>query len=278
MLDRDGRCWRAGPVRLLESIVAAIEAGDDTAAAFARRRLRIDQRLHLVAPFLAFVGTADAAQIVKAAENFREPLQVGIERRSTVLRTCDRARRQQRHDSTEGDDRTQRVRNGHSICSHFATIAESPSVVRNPPNSASVIQRKSASSSLRNTSPETQRAANGQDDEVSALVGVGVRQNLAIAGQCDQPDPEAGFFGDFAMNCILQPFAEFDPATRQRPDSKRRSAGAPDQQELGSFEDCGTDGEPRPVWLGDISHDASRAHDAVDIIAASVAVDHATRQ
>src|SRR6476661_6883731 len=84
--DRDQRRRRAGPVGLLKPVIAAVEARDHARAAVAARRLRIDQRLHLVAPFGAFVAAADATQIMQGAEDFGETLQVAVERRSGVLR------------------------------------------------------------------------------------------------------------------------------------------------------------------------------------------------
>src|SRR4051812_29947786 len=47
--DRLGGRRRAGPVCLLEAAIAAVEAGDQSVAPFARGRLGVDQRLHLVA-------------------------------------------------------------------------------------------------------------------------------------------------------------------------------------------------------------------------------------
>src|SRR5262245_35504323 len=84
-LDRDGRRRGAGAVGLLESVIAAVEGCDHAGAAVAGRRLRVDQRLHLVAPFQAFIAAADAAQIVQGAEDFGEPLQVAVERRGRIL-------------------------------------------------------------------------------------------------------------------------------------------------------------------------------------------------
>src|SRR5581483_8321262 len=83
--DRDQRGRRAGPVGLLETVIAAVETGDHARAAVAARRLRVDQRLHLVAPFGAFIAAADAAQIMQRAEDFCEPLQVAVERRCGVF-------------------------------------------------------------------------------------------------------------------------------------------------------------------------------------------------
>src|SRR3954463_5422525 len=65
--DRNGRRRRAGAVGLLEGVVAAVEGRDHAGAAVAGRRLGIDQRLHLLPPFQAFIVAADAAQIVQGA-------------------------------------------------------------------------------------------------------------------------------------------------------------------------------------------------------------------
>src|SRR5712675_2611387 len=83
--DRDGGCRRAGPVGLLEAVIAAVEARDHAGAAVARGGFGIDQRLHFVAPFWAFIGAANAAQIVQGAEDLGQPLQVAVERRGSVL-------------------------------------------------------------------------------------------------------------------------------------------------------------------------------------------------
>src|ERR1700744_1239399 len=56
--DRDHRGRGAGPVGLLEAVIAAVEARDHAGATVAGRCLGIDQRLHLVAPFGAFIAAA----------------------------------------------------------------------------------------------------------------------------------------------------------------------------------------------------------------------------
>ena len=83
--DRDRGRGRAGPVGLLEAVIAAVEAGDHAGAAVAGGGFGVDQRLHLVAPFRAFIGAADAAQIVQRAEDFGQPLQIAVERRGGIL-------------------------------------------------------------------------------------------------------------------------------------------------------------------------------------------------
>src|ERR1700712_4129089 len=75
----------AGAVGLLKTVIAAVEAGDHAGAAVAGRGFGIDQRLHLIAPFGALVGAADAAQIVQRAENFGQPLQVAVKRGGGIL-------------------------------------------------------------------------------------------------------------------------------------------------------------------------------------------------
>ena len=42
-------------------------------------RLGIDQGLHLVAPFLAFIGAAQAAQVMERAQDLRKPRQAAVE-------------------------------------------------------------------------------------------------------------------------------------------------------------------------------------------------------
>src|ERR1700754_2435922 len=58
-LDRHGGRRRAAPVGLLEAVIAAVEAGDHAGAAVAGRGFGVDQRLHFVAPFGAFIAAAD---------------------------------------------------------------------------------------------------------------------------------------------------------------------------------------------------------------------------
>src|SRR2546430_11024603 len=72
---------RARAVALLIAAVAAIEARDHAQAALAARGLGVDDRLHLVAPLLAFVGATDVAQIMQGAEDLGETLQAAVEGR-----------------------------------------------------------------------------------------------------------------------------------------------------------------------------------------------------
>src|SRR6185295_4337643 len=67
--DRDGRGGGAGAVGLLKAVIAAVEGRDHAGATVAGGRLGVDQRLHFVAPFQAFIAAADAAQIVQGAED-----------------------------------------------------------------------------------------------------------------------------------------------------------------------------------------------------------------
>jgi hypothetical protein len=46
--------------------------------ALAGRRFGVDQRLRLIAPLLAFVRAANAAQKVQRSEDFGEPLEVVV--------------------------------------------------------------------------------------------------------------------------------------------------------------------------------------------------------
>jgi len=69
---------RAGPIALLEGAIAAVEARDHLIVPLAAWRLGVDQRLRLTAPFRAFIRSANAAQEMQRAENFRKPLQVMV--------------------------------------------------------------------------------------------------------------------------------------------------------------------------------------------------------
>ena len=95
--DRDRGRRRAGPVGLLEAVIAAVEARDHAGAAVAGGGFGIDQRLHFVAPFRAFIGAANAPQVMQGAEDLGQPLQVAVERRGRVLgpRGARNARRDQ---------------------------------------------------------------------------------------------------------------------------------------------------------------------------------------
>jgi hypothetical protein len=92
----------ASPVRLLEAAVTAIEVRHDLAAALAARRFGVDQRLHLIAPLLSLVGTADRAQIVQRTQDFSEPRQVAVK---WCRRLALRVRRQPKakQDRTNGE-------------------------------------------------------------------------------------------------------------------------------------------------------------------------------
>src|SRR6202051_3513068 len=93
--DRDGGGRRAGAVGLLEPVIAAVEARDHAGAAVAGGGFGVDHRLHLVAPFAAFIGSANAPEVMQGAEDFGQPLQVAVERRSRILgpRRAGKARR-----------------------------------------------------------------------------------------------------------------------------------------------------------------------------------------
>src|SRR5262249_12916126 len=86
--------------------IAAIEAADQPLAPVAARRFGIDQRLHFVAPSLAFVGAAYRAQIVERAENLGEPLHVGLVRRARALSRTGREARAERDE--DGSDEMNR--------------------------------------------------------------------------------------------------------------------------------------------------------------------------
>ncbi len=103
---------RAGPVGLLETVIPPVEGGDHAGAAIAGWRLGIDQGLHFRAPFLAFIGAADTAQVMQRAENFGQPLQFGIERRCGVLRPRE-----------AGQDQRENQNEGHKTSHHDGVIA-----------------------------------------------------------------------------------------------------------------------------------------------------------
>src|SRR5262249_40143571 len=72
---------RTRSVSLLEAAIAAIEACHHSRTPVAGGRLCVDESLHFIPPFLAFIGATDAAQIVQRAHDLSEPLQVGVEGR-----------------------------------------------------------------------------------------------------------------------------------------------------------------------------------------------------
>src|SRR5919197_1481820 len=82
---------RARAVALLVAAVAAIEARDHAQTPLPARGLGVDERLHLGAPFLAFVSATDVAQIVQGAEDLGETLQAAVERRGGGFRARARA-------------------------------------------------------------------------------------------------------------------------------------------------------------------------------------------
>src|ERR1700730_13991746 len=65
--DDDAGRRGAAAIALLEAAIAAVEARHHLIVAVARGRFGVDQRLRLVAPFLAFVAAAYAAQEVQRA-------------------------------------------------------------------------------------------------------------------------------------------------------------------------------------------------------------------
>src|SRR6266545_3465740 len=101
---------RARAVALLIAAVAAIEARDHAQAPLPARGLGVDDRLHLVAPLLAFVGATDVAQIMQGAEDLGETLQAAVEGRSGGFGARARAdwRKQDRgHDGEHYQDASQ---------------------------------------------------------------------------------------------------------------------------------------------------------------------------
>src|SRR5215472_3792596 len=73
-VDDDIGRGRAIAIGLLKTAIAAIEARDHLLATGSGRRFGVDQRLRLVAPFLALIAVAYAAQEMQRAENFRQAL------------------------------------------------------------------------------------------------------------------------------------------------------------------------------------------------------------
>src|SRR5579872_3837307 len=77
-VDDDVGGRRAAAIGLLKAAIAAIETCHHLVAAVAARRFGVDQRLRLVAPFLAFIAVANAAQEMERAKDLRQALQVVI--------------------------------------------------------------------------------------------------------------------------------------------------------------------------------------------------------
>src|ERR1700676_3842556 len=175
--DRDGSGRRAGPVGLLEPVIAAVEARDHAGAAVAGGGFGVDQRLHLVAPFAAFIGSANAPEEMQGAEDLGQPLQVAVERRSRILgpRRAGKACR----DENEGGQkmlghepaayafsgRWKQAAGGlpiqaRSRCLACRMTSERPPVTLRSPIASGSSHLKSSSSSFRTTSPAFQRAAN----------------------------------------------------------------------------------------------------------------------
>src|ERR1700719_230782 len=101
--DDQVRRRRTGAVGLLIAAVAPVEACYHPRAALGLRSFGVDQGLHLVAPLLAFIGPADAAQIVQGTENFRKPLEVAIKRCGRNLGTRGRAGCEERNEGQQQD-------------------------------------------------------------------------------------------------------------------------------------------------------------------------------
>src|ERR1700719_1548848 len=94
----------ADPVGLLISTIATIEACHHPVAPLAVRRLGLDQGLHLVAPFHAFIGAAEAPQIVERSKNLGEPPQVAVEWCAAAF--CRSSQGGERKNETDGDQKT----------------------------------------------------------------------------------------------------------------------------------------------------------------------------
>src|SRR5665213_2585861 len=175
--DRDRGRRRAGPVGLLETIIAAVEARDHAGAAVARGGFGIDQRLHLVAPFAALIAAANAPEVMQGAEDFGQPLQVAIEWRSRILGPY------RAGDARRNEDESGQKMLGHELAGYAFSgrrkqgaarsqdqvrsrapacrmISSRPSVSLRLPNATGLSHSKASSSSFRTTSPESQRAAN----------------------------------------------------------------------------------------------------------------------
>src|SRR5258706_13087756 len=83
--DRDPGRRGAGPVGLLEAVIAAVEARDHAGATVARGGFGVDQCLHFVAPFRAFIVAANAPEVMQGAEDLRQPLQIAVKWRGSIL-------------------------------------------------------------------------------------------------------------------------------------------------------------------------------------------------
>ena len=75
---------RASAIGLLESAVAAVEARHDFPPPLSAWGLRVQQGLHLIAPFLALIGPADRTQIMERAHDLTEALQIVVKRRRRI--------------------------------------------------------------------------------------------------------------------------------------------------------------------------------------------------
>ena len=89
-----------------------------------------------------------------------------------------------------------------------------------------------------------------QDDEMPlGPAVVAADDDLAVAGQRDRLDRQAGFLVDLALDRLDQGFAAFDDTARQRIETVRRRVGAAHDQHAAVADDGGADGKKRPVGI-----------------------------
>jgi hypothetical protein len=133
------------------------------------------------------------------------------------------------------------------LASAAATISASPSVVFNAASPPGTSQCASANSSLSETTPEIQRAANGKMPLDPA--GAVPRDGLAKAGERDRLDLKCGLFANLAHNRLFKRFTEFDAAAGQRIEPVRGRTSTAHDQHVAVAEDRGAHREKRPRWI-----------------------------
>ena len=128
-----------------------------------------------------------------------------------------------------------------------ATICAKPFGGRQPGKLGGSSQCASANSSFSETSPAIQRAANGRMTKCRSIPpGAIAGDGLPIAGERNRRDVERGLLADFADHRLLERFAEFDAAARQRIEAVGRRPCPAHDQHAAVAEDGGADREIRP--------------------------------
>src|SRR5690349_18078852 len=73
---------------------------------------------------------------------------------------------------------------------------------------------------------------------------------LAVSGERHRRDREAGFLLHFPPNRLVQGFAHFNAAARQRAEPRRRGAGPPHDQDTILADNRGTDSQNGALRIG----------------------------